>query len=192
MFKSVLALATFVAVVKGNAARGDGVQLSCADMPDLQFETFWSDVKGRLHVDLNDDNVIEFKVKGGQGVNILLVNKETLPDEVTESYADAYEMFIGGEQEPVVYSAGCAGCAPDDNEIVDISANPLVVSDAYTSVWIQVEGTVVKVGEGNYSAEKTGLIYEADMDGAEKGIDRAVFTYGYGDLECIEDEPPKN
>lgn len=160
---------------------------TCDDIPELVFDNFWHDYQGRTHVDF-EDNVMQFSVKGGDNsnINILLADKDELAsvDQLSKN-DDAYELFIGGANEPLIHSSTCLGCKPDADSIVDISGFPFIVPHKYNNIWIKVEGTVVKVGNGD-PATNEGLAYTRDFGGSAKNINRAIFTYGYGDIECHE------
>lgn len=173
-------------IADGDVANVSGI--TCDDVPELVFDNFWHDYKGRTHVDL-EDGVIQFSVKGGanSNINILLADKNELENVEQLSKNDsAYELFIGGANEPLIHSSTCLGCAPDADSIVDISGFPFIVDHKYNNIWIKVEGTVLKVGNGD-AADESGLAYTRDFGGDAKDINRAIFTYGYGDIECHDE-----
>lgn len=167
--------------------------ITCNDIPEVQFEQFWENLNGRHHVALNDDGVVQFSVKGGigSGINIMLVNGGTLPTQITESFTDAYDMYIGGNDEPVIHASESIGTAPLADNIVDISADPFIVESEFTDMWLKVVSQTLTVGKGIW-VNGASAVFTAEFTGGDKSIDEAIFSYGYGDLECVDPPPEYN
>jgi hypothetical protein len=157
-------------------------------VPELQFDYYWQDSAGRTHVDFNDEGLIQFSAKGSSeaGINIALVDSANLPTgDFTEENLTAYDVFIGGEIEHVAYVSTCAGCAPAEGTLVNLGANPVLVSAEFTDIWIKVTGTVVQVGSGVYDGTEGSVFLNVDTGAANPiNVNRAIFTSGYGDVIC--------
>lgn len=157
-------------------------------VPELQFDYYWQDSAGRTHVDFNDEGLLQFSAKGSSeaGINIALVDSANLPTgDFTEENLTAYDVFIGGEIEHVAYVSTCAGCAPAEGTLVNLGANPVLVSAEFTDIWIKVTGTVVQVGSGVYDGTEGSMFLNVDTGAANPiNVNRAIFTSGYGDVIC--------
>jgi hypothetical protein len=171
------------------APAGAAVDITCSNIPEVEFEEYFNDAAGRANVDLTD-GMVKFSVKGSgasSGVNLMLVNGATvdaLPAGagLTENFP-GYEIYIGSDDEPIIHVSSCLGCAPE--KIVDVSAVPVISSTSFTKVWMSVTGSTITIGRGDV-ADNDVLINQT-MSGGVLNVDRAIFTYGYGDLECVPD-----
>lgn len=147
--------------------------------PDIIFENYWEHKDGLQQVDIDSDGLIHFDIRGGQGINILLVNSGAVGAADLTHSTDGYEIVCGSDDEQIV-QASTIGSSPTSGAILDISSSPLIVKEKYTKLWIKVEGVVLKLGVGKYTSAESGLVYQHNFGGSDKGIDKALFTYGYG------------
>lgn len=169
-----------------DAANLASERLVCGDASEVSFKQMYQHVEGRYHVDLNpsdsEANQIQFSARGTSGINVALTNSAAFPTEnLPEGYSGAYEIFIGPESEPVIHVSECMGCAP--KKIANVGVNPYIKAGAETDIYIQVVSesngsTTIKVGlEGQDADLEYNFIGYVD-------VNQAVFTYGYGDMEC--------
>jgi len=159
----------------------NSVGLSCSkDNVDINIYHFWSDINARAHINAPENNVYQFSLQGGAeaSLNIALVDSANIVEESLEGV----EIFIGGAAEPVIHVSSCMGCEPE--AFADISSTPVFVEHKFTHVWIKVDGSYIEVGRGKYGKadQESLLVHTFDSSPV---MDRAIFTYGYGDLECI-------
>lgn len=98
------------------------------------------------------------------------------------------EIFIGGSTEPIIHMASAMGEEPA--AFKDISDNQVIVHNQYKDLYVKVDGNTVTVGSSTVTrddnkdkvyADSPILSHEFDFIPA---VNRAVFTFGYGDLEC--------
>jgi len=169
-----------------DAANLASERLVCGDASEVSFKQMYQHVEGRYHVDLNPSdsqaNQIQFSARGTSGINVALTNSAAFPTEnLPEGFSGAYEIFIGPESEPVIHVSECMGCAP--KKIANVGVNPYIKAGAETDIYIQVVSesngsTTIKVGlEGQDADLEYNFIGYVD-------VNQAVFTYGYGDMEC--------
>jgi len=148
----------------------------CKDAPKYKFENFYTHINGRAHVDFDENGAINFNLMGGASANVdVLLTTSIISDydNLPTDFDEGVEVFIGGANEPVIHASACPGCAPD--KIVSIQDTPLIVDSAETEVWIQKSGNTIYVGSG------ADTLFEYPVS---KEITRAIFTFGYDDLEC--------
>lgn len=169
------------------------VGLRCGDF-SVDFKQYLSHIGNRLHVDHPTDGAYRFRVRGGasgDGINIALIDKNNAMEAETGNTNEnlqGAEIFIGGSSEPVVHMASSLGGEPAAFE--DISEAPLIVHNQYTDVYVKVEGSTITVGTSNVSFDDDKQKIYTDEDVLSHTfselpeINRAVFTFGYGDLEC--------
>jgi len=169
-----------------DAANLASERLVCGDASEVSFKQMYQHVEGRYHVDLNpsdsEANQIQFSARGTSGINVALTNSAAFPTEnLPEGFSGAYEIFIGPESEPVIHVSECMGCAP--KKIANVGVNPYIKAGAENDIYIQVVSesngsTTIKVGlEGQDADLEYNFIGYVD-------VNQAVFTYGYGDMEC--------
>jgi hypothetical protein len=148
----------------------------CKDAPKYKFENFYTHINGRAHVDFDENGTINFDLMGGASANVdILLTTSIISDydNLPTNFDEGVEVFIGGANEPVIHASACPGCAPD--KIVSIQDTPLIVDSAETAVWITKTGNTISVGS------EVDTLFEYQVS---KEITRAIFTFGYDDLEC--------
>jgi hypothetical protein len=159
--------------------------LVCGDY-SVSFSHYYEQIGSRLHIDHPDSGVYRFKVRGsasGDGINIALVDKATV-----ETTLAGVEVFIGGSVEPVIHVASSLGAEPSN--FVDISATPAIIDGEYTNLYVKVDGNTVSVGKSTESRNENKDLQYDDSElfthtfDSLPTINRAVFTFGYGDLQC--------
>jgi hypothetical protein len=154
------------------------VGLQCGEL-NFEVQNFWTMIEGRPHVDF-EANVVQFKVGGvkSKGLNVALVDKDSINNPLA-----GVELFIGAKDEPVIHISESLGAEPV--KFVDISASPVFPAqdNVLADAWIKVEGDTVSVGTGKVgeSSEKELISYTLTNSVT---INRAILSYGYGDLEC--------
>jgi hypothetical protein len=163
-------------------------RLVCGDANEIKFSRMYKNVSGRYHLDFDDNNEIHFSSKGTSGVNIALMNKARVSgmkaEQLTEGFTGAFDLFIGPESEPVAHFADCLGCKP--KEIVNLGLSPLIKAATNVDVVLKIEadgdGSNVKLGRKDSEGTITWVmtVFVADYE----NVDEAIFTYGYGDMEC--------
>jgi hypothetical protein len=162
-----------------------GIGLSCGDIPEVRFESLWSNINGRTHVDVVDGRVA-FEVTGrGGGINIIFVNSADLPasGDLTEATAGV-ELFIGGSNESVIHASSCLGCAPSSDAITPL-VNDVIAAGAFSGLYVTINGSTISVFTGKFGDASSAQVFEYDF-GTTLSVDRAIFSHGYGDLECTK------
>merc|ERR1719379_57916 len=169
-------------------------RLVCGEANEVKFGQMYKNVENRYHVDIPESGEIHFSAKGTSGVNIALVKtSDAKVANMQEGWTGAYDIFIGPETEPVVHFADCMGCKP--TSIVNVGEYPLIQEGHAVSVFLSVTdaadgkgGKDIKVGRMQDGVKEWVLETTVSIDIA---ADEAIFTYGYGDMECkcpVEEE----
>jgi len=137
-------------------------------------------VSGKAHVDNPENGLYSFSLEGGANasVNVALVNSGVAVDD---SSFNGLDVFIGSDSEPVIHISESLDSAPV--AFADISDNKIFHSDTFTHVYIKVTGSIIEVGKGIYG-ESSAISLLSYTLSASQNIDKAVFSYGYGDYVC--------
>jgi len=173
------------------ASHGD---INCSGATAVQVQHYYETIENRLHVDFvagDGSRQVVFSAKGANGVNIVLANKASFAGTLNET--GLIDLFVGGSNEPFVHFASCLGCTPES-----IVSEQLMSDDSFDKYVIltltEANGdTTLKVSKSTFS-EVEDYKYNNGADGSTEvasftlsgvtGLNQAVFTYGYGDLEC--------
>jgi hypothetical protein len=173
------------------ASHGD---INCSGATAVQVQHYYETIDNRLHVDFvagDGSRQVVFSAKGANGINIVLANKDSFAGTLNET--GLIDLFVGGSNEPFVHFASCLGCTPES-----IVSEQLMSDDSFDSFIIltltEANGdTTLTVSKSTFS-EVEDYKYNNGADGSTEvasftlsgvtGLNQAVFTYGYGDLEC--------
>lgn len=158
--------------------------LACKDASKIEFSTYYHTENGHFHVPLDTQSKgVDFSVSGPDGVNIAMLPEGVGLDDLTQGYTAGYEIYLGAEEEPFVHISNKFGDTPDAVAHLTGQQDIPNAFDAKRDFSIIVDGTSVTVYQGHSHKEDKVALVSFDS-GVDKTITNAIFSYGYGDLEC--------
>jgi len=168
--------------------------IDCTGATAVQVQHYYETIDNRLHMDFvagDGSRQVVFSAKGADGVNIVLANKASFAGTLNET--GLIDLFVGGSNEPFVHFADCLGCSPlhivNEQLMSDDSFDKYVIftlTEANGDTTLKVsKSTFTEVEDYKYNNGADGSIEVASFTlSGVTGLNQAVFTYGYGDLEC--------